>query len=151
VECDTNHPYVVNTHPIKMVYTQASIYNLYISHSTMNYIISVEPYLNQYQKQYQNILVVNDMPSGPLSQRVVRLNPPKLSPFNDSAINRGHQCIYAIRNECLTAGYEYATLDDIPQMLLYLVSNGYKIDHDSTKLLQRTPTSKRVICVFSLA
>jgi hypothetical protein len=117
----------------------------------MNYIISVEPYLNQYQKQYQNILVVNDMPSGPLGERVVRINPPKLSPFNDSAINRGHQCIYAIRNECLTAGYEYATLDDIPQMLVYLVSNGYKIDHDTTKLLQRTPMSKRVICVFSLA
>jgi hypothetical protein len=138
---------------MKMVYTQASIYNLCISlpyRTTMNYIISVEPYLNQYQKQYQNILVVNDMPSGPLSQRVVRINPPKLSPFNDSAINRGHQCIYAIRNDCLSAGYEYATLDDIPQMLVYLVSNGYKIDHDTTKLLQRTPMSKRVICVFSL-
>jgi hypothetical protein len=107
--------------------------------------------LNQYQKQYQNILVVNDMPSGPLRERVVRINPPKLSPFNDSAINRGHHCIYAIRNDCVSAGYEYATLDDIPQMLVYLVSNGYKIDHDTTKLLQRTPMSKRVICVFSLA
>jgi hypothetical protein len=31
------------------------------------------------------------------------------------------------------------------------VSNGYKIDHDTTKLLQRTPTSKRVVCVFSWA
>ena len=115
----------------------------------MSYIISVEPYLNQYQKQYQNILVINQMPTGPLTERIVRINPPKLSPFTDFNTHRCNQCIYAIRHDCPSAYHEYATLDDVPETLIYLVSNGYKIDHDTTRLLQRTPMAKRIICVFT--
>lgn len=132
-----------------MVYTHSSIYNLHLSLPYMSYILSVEPYLNQYQKQYQNILVINQMPTGPLAERTVRINPPRLSPFNDSTAHRHNQCIYAIRSDHVTTGCEYAMLNDVAPTLVYLVSNGYKIDHDTTRLLQKTPTEKRVICVFS--
>lgn len=116
----------------------------------MSYILSVEPYLNQYQKQYQNILVINQMPTGPLAERTVRINPPKLSPFTESSTSHHcGQCIYAIRHNCPSAHHEYATLEDVPETLIYLVSNGYKIDHDTTRLLQRTPMAKRIICVFT--
>jgi len=108
----------------------------------MKYIISTQPYLNQYTKQYQNILVVNDRTPGPLSQRIVRINPPKLSPFNTSL----SQCIYAIRNE---ANDDYMTANDFPEFSLYLVSNGYTIDYDMTKLLQNIINENRVLCVFS--
>ena len=110
----------------------------------MKYIITAQPYLNQHTKQYQNILVVNDRTSGPLSQRIVRINPPKLSPFNSSSSLS--QCIYAIRNE---ANDDYMTVNDFPEFSLYLVSNGYTIDYDMTKLLQNTITENRVLCVFS--
>jgi hypothetical protein len=115
----------------------------------MSYILSVEPYLNQYQKQYQNILAINNMPSGPLAERIVHINPPKLSPFTDFNTHRCNQCIYAIRHDCPSAHNEYATLEDVPDTLNYLVSNGYKIDHDTTRLLQKTPMAKRIICVFT--
>ncbi len=108
----------------------------------MKYIICSQPFLNQHTKQYQNILVVNDITPGPLSQRIVRINPPKLSPFNYSASH----CIYAIRNE--TNG-DYITINDFPEFSLYLVSNGYIIDYDMTKLLQNTISENRVLCVFS--
>jgi hypothetical protein len=41
------------------------------------------------------------------------------------------------------------TVNDFPEFSLYLVSNGYIIDYDMTKLLQNTITENRVMCVFS--
>ena len=108
----------------------------------MKYIIYSQPFLNQHTKQYQNILVVNEITPGPLSQRIVRINPPKLSSFNYLS----SKCIYAIRN---SENCDYMTVNDFPEFSLYLVSNGYIIDYDMTKLLQNTITENRVMCVFS--
>jgi hypothetical protein len=115
----------------------------------MNYILSIEPFLNQYQKQYQNVLTINQIPPGPLAQRVIRINPPKLSPFGITNYNVADKCIFVIRKEgALIGAQEYATVDEMPQMILYLVANGYTIDHQTTELVQRIPVTNRVVCVF---
>lgn len=111
----------------------------------MKYIVSSQPFLNKQLGQYENILVVNDRIPGPLSQRIVRINPPKLSPFNYSTTISS--CFYAIRKENSNA--EYMSISDFPELTLYLVTNGYILDYDMTKLLQNTISENRVLCVFS--
>ena len=48
---------------------------------TLSYTLSVEPYLNTYSKQYQNIITIDKKPMGPLAQLVSHYNQTKISPF----------------------------------------------------------------------
>ena len=108
--------------------------------------VTIESYLNPHSKQYQNILVLDKMPLGPLSTFVVRFNPRKLSPFqvddDDDMFNR---CHFAIRRN----DRSFLTVDDIPSLLSYLTSNGYTIDSQLTKVVQKTNHNKHFVCIFS--
>lgn len=101
-----------------------------------------EPYLDNYNKCYKNIITVNLPPQGPLRELVrrVRFNP--LSTFKQfsSCNNNIRLCGLALRsisniNGC---GCELMVVDEVPDLFSYLLSNGYTIDTNITNMLNKT-------------
>ena len=111
----------------------------------------LEPILNSYYKSYQNILTVSNVPDGPLANLIQRFNSPKLSPFQSmSAFSQPPLSRTAYSQICTLALSRYPatavnmkTVDnfmyagDIPNVVGYLESNGYKIMTDITYLAYR--------------
>jgi hypothetical protein len=119
---------------------------------TLSYTLSIEPYLNTYTKQYQNIITIDKMPLGPLAQLVSHYSSPHLSPFQRTENNC---CKYAIRRNYHKGACRddyFLTAEDIPSLLGYLTSNGYSIDSNTTKIVQKAGigfTNKKMVCIFT--
>ncbi len=114
------------------------------------YTICVEPYLNLYSKQYENIITIDKMPAGPLSQLVSHYSSPRLSPFQSN--NPNNSCKYAIRRNFESnknmENY-FLNADDVPSLLGYLMANGYTIDTSITKIIQKANVSnKKMVCLI---
>jgi hypothetical protein len=110
-----------------------------------SYTLTIEPYLNTYSKQYENIIVIDKMPAGPLSQLVSHVKSPRLSPFTEPTNNC---CKFAIRRH-YNRENNFLTADDVPSLLAYLSANGYTINSEITKIVQKTNYNKKhFICVF---
>lgn len=124
---------------------------------TQTYTLSIEPYLNTYSKQYQNIITIDKMPLGPLSQMVSHYSSPKLSPFQVSDNNNINCCKYAIRRHYHSNASRddyFLTADDVPSLLAYLTANGYIIDSGITKIVQKANISflnKKMVCIVTYA
>ena len=121
--------------------------------------VYLEPFLNSYYKEYQNILVVDNMPVGVMANYVKRINPPKLSPFMfpsplDSPFDN---CVYAfVRNPrgfTMKNNNPFLNEKDVPSLLGFLKTNGYTIDMETVKILHKAGIqnsgNKRFICSFS--
>ena len=112
----------------------------------------LEPMLNSYYKSYQNILTVSNIPDGPLAVLIKQISSPKLSPFQSMSswspppISRtaySQMCMLilcrypnpaSIKN---ADNFMYAA--DIPNVIGYLESNGYRIMADVTNMAYRGP------------
>ena len=133
--------------------------------STSSTILYLEPVLNTYSQNYQNILTLSAMPAGALQYLVSSINVPKLSQFSN---NTGSStCIYVLGRYLVSDSgkptmnnpdsFMYA--DDIPAVLSYLQSNGYTVDTALTTMLQKSEVrigsgsdgggSRKMICMFS--
>lgn len=102
------------------------------------YSLTVRPYLDQHNRCYKKIITINAMPSGALGQYVRRINAPKLSPFKDaSPCCPSSGCLYALAGlgGCRT---ELMCVDDVPDLFGFLSTNGYTIDSDLTKMMQKS-------------
>jgi len=117
----------------------------------------LEPYLNSYYKSYQNILTVSNVPAGPLADLIQRISSPRLSPFQSmssfsppptSRSLYSQTCLltlsrYPQSTSAMTNTNKYADnfmySSDIPNVIGYLESNGYKILNDMTNLAYRGP------------
>lgn len=118
--------------------------------NTKTFILYLEPYLNTYYKAYQNIITLNSMPFGPISNMVTTLSTPKLSTFqtvsdfNNNPFNCTHVLLrYPVnsgKNPLKCSDY-FLGADDIPSVFSYLVENRYKIDTDVTKMLYKSPVT----------
>ena len=97
----------------------------------MSYEIIVSPYYNNLFKCYDNILVLNNKPPGPLKQHVKPINIDNISAFET---NKERKCIYAIKN--FANPCELLKLNEISQLLLFFNQNNYNIDHKTTKLIK---------------
>ena len=117
------------------------------------YSLSVQPYLDQYNKCYKKIVVINANPHGILSKYVKRINPPKLSSFKqDSPCCSNKKCIFVIcdiNDNCLD---KFLSLDDIPNLFSFLITNGYTIDSKLTELMQNSKVklSNDLLCFISI-
>ena len=126
------------------------------------YTIKYEPYLdNINDKAYRNIVTINQVPSGPLQDSVVRIRRAKLSPFTQ---NRGSSqfscetpCLYAFTQRIYSivpneeqvpcgcgggssyrGGDDLLCVDQIPDLLEIALTNNYTIDYKLSKLLTTT-------------
>ena len=112
---------------------------------SFSYVLSIEPYLNTYSKQYQNIITIDKMPTGPLSQFVRRYNSSKLSQFHDLP----NVCKYAFLRMGGNRENSFLTADDVPSLLGYITANGYTIDTSITKIVQKANiTNKTIVCII---
>ena len=103
----------------------------------MVYLLSSMPYLDQYNKCYKNILTINVEPNGPLKAIVRRINPSKLSVFQEqSSCCHNQTCYYAVNS--FHNPHELLCIDEIPQLFTFLLTNNYTIDNSLTKLMNKS-------------
>ena len=113
------------------------------------YLLSVQPYLDQFNRCYRNIITINNNPRGPLQDYIQRINPPKLSPFKqNTACCTTPNCIYVIKK--FDNLNDFFIIDDLPELITFLLTNDYEIDYNITKLLQKSDVklSNKILFFF---
>jgi hypothetical protein len=103
------------------------------------YALNSRPYLNTNTKEYCNIVTINQMPKGPLSKAVRRVNFPPLSQFK-GVYNSCNNCGLALlsMDMCNNKCNGLMSTDEVPNLFSYLVTNGYKIDTSVTKMMNQS-------------
>ena len=112
------------------------------------FTITSQPFYDQYNQCYKNIMMVNLEPQGPLRRLVRRTKLPKLSPYQrEGPCNPIPKCGLAIMS--LRAGEftqfhrqicdnSYMTPDEIPDLITFLIGNGYQIETQITNMLNQS-------------
>jgi len=119
-----------------------------------------QPYLDQYNQCYKNIVTVNLLPQGPLSRLVRRVNFPPLSQFKQPGpCTTNQQCGLALMSICSSGcnknGSNLMVVDEVPNLFSFLLSNGYSIDTSITKMLNQsdirfdTNNGNKIICLIT--
>lgn len=105
-------------------------------------VFYLEPILNPYNKVYQNVITLSCMPEGPLKDLVITKSFPKLSPFQQGPITHRDQCMYVLsrypkKSTPFNMGNNdtFMNGEDVPSLLSYLSTNGYKVESDLTRLI----------------
>lgn len=136
------------------------------SYSPRTYVLYSQPFLDTYNQCYKNIVTINLLPEGPLRPFVQKVAFPPLSSFKQfgSPCNPSQTCGFALRsihadtggrcnsnNRCGT----FMSVNEIPDLFAFLLSNGYKIDTSLTKMMNtsqaqfKTNNENEIICFFS--
>ena len=115
------------------------------------FTITSQPFYEQYNQCYKNIMMVNVEPCGPVRRIVRRIKLPKLSPFQrEGPCNPIPQCGLALQslrgteynsNQCyskLNSGCELMTPDEIPDLITFLTGNGYQIETQITNMVNQS-------------
>ena len=118
-----------------------------------------QPYLDTYNQCYKNIVVINLPPQGPLANLIKFVKFPPLSEFKqEGPCNTLKQCGYALMSfngcsmGCGKNGSDLMVVDEIPNLISYLVSNGYSVDTSITKMFNNsdirfdTNNGNKLIC-----
>jgi len=124
------------------------------------FTIVSQPYYDQYCKQYQNILLVNVVPDGPLGAFIRRLQLPRLYK-EGSNYNGVEGCGLAIvnlfpstfshinSNSKLKNGL--LTPNEIPDLYSFLTSNGYQIETQLTNMMNQSQVKlmpgRQIVCM----
>lgn len=113
-----------------------------------------QPYLDRINQCYKNIVVINNKPAGPIGKFVRRTPFPILSPFKQPGpCSPTEKCGLALTslndNKCCN---ELMTVDEVPDLMTYLMTNGYKVDTSLTKMFNtsdirfQTNNANKLIC-----
>ena len=101
------------------------------------FAISSQPYYDSRNKCYKNIVTINQKPAGPLAALVVSVKFQPLSPFKQpSQCGTATVCGLGLKSLDTRCGCgDLMTVDEIPNLFSFLVTNGYKIDTSITKMM----------------
>ena len=116
------------------------------------YSIKSETYTDHYFN-YKNILTINKIPLGPLSNytKQINISPKRISAFRTNS--EQNKCVYALYIESITNTTDenqLYTLDALPNFLDFCKTNGYTIETSLTQLLNsQTKQLDSVICYIS--
>jgi hypothetical protein len=124
----------------------------------MMYSLVGAPFYDERYQCYKKIIRINKFPTGALKQIVKRVRSPRLSHFdvyNNSCGNGCNsntfnpQCILVVCNP--NAPNHFLTVDELPDLMTFLVNNGYTIDTSITKMLMKSNVkpSNDLICYIS--
>jgi hypothetical protein len=123
--------------------------------------IKSQPYYDYKSNCYFSILTLNKKPiNNVLKDHVVRIQNPKLSPFEEfSQCSSREQCLYVIKKTLLEKeeGYtsknciEYLTFDDYPFLLDFLIDSGITVNTDISNMLQNhiSHVPLNILCYIS--
>jgi len=116
-----------------------------------------QPYLDTYNQCYKNIVTINLIPKGPLNRFVRKIKLSTLSTFKQpSPCSTYKPCAYAllsINGNCNCG--DLMTVDEVPDLISFLVSNGYTVDTSITKMFNQsdiqfqTNNSNKLICFIT--
>jgi hypothetical protein len=131
----------------------------YPNQSAKTVTLFSQPFLDTYNQCYKNIVTINLMPQGPLAQIVRRVQFPPLSPFKQpgpcSRINNCGLALAALNGSCNKNCSNLMVVDEIPDLMSYLLSNGYTINTSITKMLNtsdirfQTENANKLICIVT--
>jgi hypothetical protein len=118
-----------------------------------SYVLYLEPFLDRNTGLYSNIITINNIPLGPLSNIVIHISRPQLSEFSQDntplfVLSNCHKNFFSNKNSFLHAC-------DIPSIISYLENNGYVINFSISKILHDSninlggSSNKKFICSFS--
>jgi hypothetical protein len=117
-----------------------------------------QPFLDTYNKCYKNIVVINLQPQGPLADLVRFTKFPPLSEFKTPGpCSPIKQCGYALMSlgGCNMGCEDLMVVDEVPNLISFLVSNGYTVDTSITKMFNQseirfdTNTGNKLICFIT--
>jgi len=117
-----------------------------------------QPYLDKHNQCYKNIVTINLIPQGPLAQLVRRVQFPPLSEFKQPGpCSHLKNCGFALTT--LNSSYnncsELMIVDEVPNLMSFLLSNGYTIDTSLTKMFNtsdirfQTENANKIICLVT--
>lgn len=112
------------------------------------FTITSQPFYDQYNQCYKNILMVNVEPKGPLRKFVRRIQLPKLSPFyQEGPCNPIPKCGLALQqigSSCCSSSLSSCsssslmTPNEIPDLITFLLANGYQLETQLTTMLNQS-------------
>lgn len=114
-----------------------------------------EPYLDNYNQCYKNIITLNLPPQGPLKNIVRRVQFTPLSPFKQPGPCRKLKLCGLALQSIDANNSHLMSVDEIPDLFSYLVTNGYSIDTKVTNMLNKsdiqfnTNNGKSLICFIT--
>ena len=118
-----------------------------------------QPFLDTYNQCYKNIVTINLIPQGPLAQFVRKVQFPPLSQFKQpgpcSRINNCGLALTSLNNICNKGCSGFMIVDEVPNLLSFLLSNGYSVNTSITKMLNtsdirfETENANKLICVVT--
>jgi hypothetical protein len=120
-----------------------------------------QPYLDKYNQCYKNIVTINLIPQGPLAQFVRRVQFPPLSEFKQpgpcSHIKNCGLALVSLNGNyfCAKNGSNLMIVDEVPDLMSFLMSNGYTIDTSLTKMFNtsdirfQTENANKLICLVT--
>jgi hypothetical protein len=139
---------------------QAITFNNMISAKTVS--LFSQPYLDRFNQCYKNIVVVNLLPQGPLGSLIKRVNFPPLSEFkqqgmcNNMSFKQCGLALTTLNGYCsIKNGDNLMIVDEVPDLISFLVSNGYTVDTSITKMFNEsdirfdTNTGNKLICFIT--
>ena len=108
------------------------------------YCITSQTYYDCLNTYYKNILVINNVPVGPLSHMVRRIQNPPVSAFMPSS----PPCINALYK----CNDELMTPDDIGNLFNFLLAHGYTIDTALTTMMNGSAVkgTNKLVCYISI-
>ena len=118
------------------------------------YQVSSDVYLDKYNDCYKKVIVIRPSPQDDILKKITKLvNTEKLSPFQDkSPCCPEDRCKYIVCNplQINNCNCDFLCVNDIHLLFNYLLSNGYKINTDVTKIMQKSSVKiKDLICYIS--
>ena len=101
------------------------------------YSLYIQPYYDYVNEQYTNIVTINKIPNGPLSNYVTTMRYNKLSEFSGFNKICNSSCIYAIKNinKSSFCNSNLLTPDNIDELISFLIQNNYTINKDITDIM----------------
>ena len=124
------------------------------------FTITSSPYYDRCSQQYQNILMLNIEPEGPLRRFVRRIQLPRLTPYQTEKSEE--RCGLVLTN-FLNNNQNYynnnqnnnknglMTPNDIPDLYSFLTANGYQIDTQLTNMMNQSQVKltpgKQIVCL----
>ena len=113
------------------------------------FTITSTPYYDRCSQQYQNILMLNVEPEGPLRTFVRRLRFPRLSAFQPDKAEE--KCGLVLTNFLNKNNNWLMTPNDIPDLYSFLTANGYQIDTQLTNMMNQSQVKltpgKQIVCL----
>lgn len=127
-------------------------------HCSKRISLFCQPYLDNSNECYKNIITLNTYPQGPLANFVRKINTPRLSHFKtySNKCETTNNCCLALSTQCISTNcMRLMVVDDVPDLISYLSENGYTIDTSLTKMFNegdirfKTNNANKLICFIT--